>query len=331
MPQPTKSQVHVDRPLTNISTAYIQGADSFVSDKAFPPVPVQKQSDQYFTYDKNDWFRSVAKVRAPGSESAGGGYTLSTATYSCLPVAVHKDIDEQTRANSDDPLNPDRDATLWVTQQLLLKREIDWASKYFAINVWANTDQTGVASDSPAANQCEQWDRDGSTPIDDVAEQMQVVLDATGFLPNTLVLPYAVYRVLKNHADMLDRIKYNFPSGDPAKATPAMIAAVLDLERVLVAKSVKNTSKEGNATQTVAAILGKGALLCYAPPNPGLMTPSAGYTFEWVGLLGSGVRAGRIKRFRIEHLESDRVEGELAYDQKVVGADLGVYFATIVG
>jgi hypothetical protein len=31
----------------------------------------------------------------------------------------------------------------------------------------------------------------------------------------------------------------------------------------------------------------------------------------------------RIKRFRMEHLASDRIEGEMAYDFKVVATELG--------
>lgn len=331
MPQPSYSQVHVDRPLTTISTAYIQAADAFVSDKCFPPVPVQKQSDLYFVYSKNDFQRSVASVRAPGTESAGGGYSLSTASYSCLPIAVHKDVDEQTRANSDDPLNADRDATIWVSHQMLLRREIDWAGKYFTTGVWSNTDQTGVASDSPGSNEFEQWDRTGSVPVENISARQAAILDATGFLPNCLVVSWSVYRTLKNHAEMLDRIKYNFPGAEPAKVTAQMIASVLDLDRVLVAKSVRNTSLEGNATQSVSAILGKGALLCYCPAGPGLLVPSAGYTFAWTGLLGAGAIGARIKRIPMLHLEADRIEAEMAYDQKVVAADLGVFFDACIG
>jgi hypothetical protein len=34
----------------------------------------------------------------------------------------------------------------------------------------------------------------------------------------------------------------------------------------------------------------------------------------------------RIKRFRMEELAADRVEGEMAFDMKLVGADLGIFF-----
>ena len=60
------------------------------------------------------------------------------------------------------------------------------------------------------------------------------------------------------------------------------------------------------------------------------MTPSAGYIFNWTGYLSGGFGAMDIRKFRMEHLKSDRVEGELAYDLKQVAADLGYFFDGIV-
>ena len=50
MPQPTLQDVHVNRPLTNVSVAYLQEAAGveFVADKAFPAVPVENKSDLYY-------------------------------------------------------------------------------------------------------------------------------------------------------------------------------------------------------------------------------------------------------------------------------------------
>ncbi len=45
---PTPQGVHRDAILTNISIAYIQSHANFISDKVFPIVPVQKQSDRYY-------------------------------------------------------------------------------------------------------------------------------------------------------------------------------------------------------------------------------------------------------------------------------------------
>ena len=63
MGQPTRSSVHVDAVLTNISIAYIQDRSKYIATKVFPIIPVDKLSDVYFSYTKNDWFRDEAQRR----------------------------------------------------------------------------------------------------------------------------------------------------------------------------------------------------------------------------------------------------------------------------
>ena len=109
--QPSRSDVHIDGPLTNISVAFMQNADNFVASRVFPNIPVSNQSDAYFTFPRGSFNRDDMEVRAPGSESAGANYELSTDTYSAPVRALHKDIADQVRANTDNPLSPDREAT----------------------------------------------------------------------------------------------------------------------------------------------------------------------------------------------------------------------------
>ena len=79
-------------------------------------------------------------------------------------------------------------------------------------------------------------------------------------------------------------------------------------------------------------VAGKSALLAYVTPTPGLKKPTAGYTFSWTGMPGAppGGIGARIKRYRLERNESDRVEGESWKDFKVIGSTLGAFFATAV-
>ena len=123
MPQPTPRDVHVDAALTNVSVAYMQDQTNFIADKIFPIVPVEHQSDVYFKYDKGAFFRDEAQVRAPASESAGSGFDLTTDNYMCKKWALHKDVDDDTVANADPAIDPYRDATTFVMQNLLIRRE----------------------------------------------------------------------------------------------------------------------------------------------------------------------------------------------------------------
>jgi len=324
MPQPTQSQVHVDAILTNISVAYMQRAENFIADKVFPIVPVDKQSDKYFKYTKNDWLRDEAQVRADGTESVGSGYNITTETYYADVYAIHKDVGDQTRANADAPINVDREAAEFVTHRLLLRRELQFVSDYMTAGVWGTT-ATGVASGA-STGQFVQWDNyTDSDPIDDIEEAKADILSVTGMQANTLVLGYDVFRSLKHHPDLVDRIKYT----SSQTITEDMLARMFDIDRVLVSKAIRATNAEG-ATEGYSFATGKTALLAHVAPNPGLLTPSAGYHFQWTGVSqGLGATVGT-SSFRLESLKATRIESEIAFDNKVVGADLGYFWTSAV-
>jgi hypothetical protein len=324
MAQPSINQVHIDAILTNISVAYMQMAENFIADKVFPVVPVDKKSDKYFTYTKNDWFRDEAQRRADATESAGSGYSLSTASYSADVWAFHKDVGDQTKANADAPLNPLREASEFVTQRLLLRREVQFVSDYITTGVWGK-DYTGVAG-APSTDEFKQWsDYTNSDPIEDVEGGKAQILSTTGFEANTLVLGYDTFRKLRHHPDIVDRIKYTSSS----VVTSDMLARMFEVDRVLVAKSIRATNNEG-ATGAYSFNVGKVAWLGHVAPNPGLLTPSAGYIFSWTGVSGGLGQTIGVSQIRMDSLKADRVEAEVAFDNKVVASDLGVYFNTAV-
>ena len=315
MAQPTISSVHVDAVLSNISVAYMQDEINFIAGRVFPTVPVGKKTDVYFTFDKNDLLRDEMQRRAPGDESAGSGYGLSTASYSCDVFALHKDIDDQTRANSDNPLNPDRDATMFLTQQALLKREIQWVTDYFTINVWG-TDVVGGSDFTVWSNYA------GSDPISDVDTGITTVMQNTGRRPNTMVLGYETFTKLKRHPDIVDLFK----NTQPGLVSAQILAQIWDLDNVYVAQAVKATNIE-DETAAYSFVHGKHAWVGYVNNNPGLLAPSAGYVFNWTGVSGGLGLESAISRFRIDERKSDRIEIEMAWDNKVVGSDLGYFFS----
>lgn len=323
---PTKGQAHIDRALTNMSVAYMQEPGAFIASKVFPRIPVKKQSDVYFKYNKGDFFRDEARVRGGGTESAGGEYNIETADpYYCKVHAFHKDVNEQERANHDEPLNADQDATDFVTQKMLVRREVDWASKFFITGVWG-CEVDGVDA-TPGSNQALKFDSDSSDPIRVVANSIVDMASQTGFKPNTLVLSPHVFYALKNHGDILDRIKYT----QKGIVTADLLAALFEVDRVFVPWGVVNEVNQG-ATDDIDFIMGKHMLLMYVNPRPGLKKPSAGYTFTWTGFEGSGEFGNRIVRIPMDTLGigTERIEAEMAFDHKVIASDVGCFFKDIV-
>lgn len=330
MPQPTLSDVHVNVPLTNLSLMYRQDAAAFVALRVFPIIPVSFKSDLYYKFTRADFNRNQMKKRAPGTESAGGGYTLTTDSYNADVWSLHKDIPDQIRANSDSVLQPDLEATQFLTMQALISREVDWASNFFAHSKW-NTEWTGVTT-PPGTNQFLQWQDPASTPIIDVRSIKRAMqIQSGGFRPNKMVLGRTTFDRLCDHPDFIDRIKYGQTPGRPAQVTLDAMAALFELDEVLVMDAIQNTGTEGqtititNTLETNAFIADKAALLVYTPSAPGIQTPGCGYTFAWTGFFGATAQGTRIKSFYMPWLESTRVEIDAAYAHKQASADMGAF------
>lgn len=335
--RPDSSDVFVNTPLTNISIAFQQAPGMHFADQIFPQVPVNRQGDLYWRYDKGDWFRSIAGVRAPATESAGGGWEVSTDSFFCNVYAVHKDVDDQTRANATGAFNMDRDATQWVTKQLLIKRDQLFAATYFTDGVWTGSAavnggtsgqdiQGGTAT---AANTVVQWDLAGSDPVVDIRRQKTAVLEQTGYMPNVLAMSPHVYDALLDNASILDRIRFAAGPSNPAVVGQQTLAALFGVERIVVTRAIQNTAAQGQP-EAMSFITGKNAALIYSNPTPSLLQPSAGYIFSWNGLLGGNAFGTRISRMPMPELKADRIEGEMAWDMKVVAPEMGVFFKDIV-
>src|ERR1017187_7782316 len=332
MPQPTLTDVHISAALSDIATAYIQSNENYIADKVFPNVPVQHQADQYFKFSKSDFFRDEAKLRADSTESAGGGFTLSTGSYSAGVWAFHKDVGDQVRRNADPAIDIDVSSTQFVMQRLLIRKENLFVTNYLKTGLWTGaTDAVGTAGGTPGGATPAFWNDDANgDPFTDIAAAQTSILQGTAFLPNTLTITWPVYQALRKHPLVIDRIKYTTQTY-AGTITPALLAAAFDVERVLVSKGVYNSGLEGTA-DSFSFMAGKNALLTYSPPSPGLMIPSAGYTFSWSGFTGMNTMGIRVSTIPMPFLGANtvRIEGEMAFDMQSVGLDLGAYFSGIV-
>lgn len=317
MPDPSPGKVHVNRLLTNISVGYSNPL--YIADQVFPLVPVMKQSDIIPKYDQSYWFRDGAVLRGPGMPSRRGGFRVNTAdTYYCPRFSYGFEIPDELRANQDQPYNMDRDGARFVTEKMQLRREVALATDFFAAGKgW--TDKAGTADFA-------QWDDYGaSAPLVDITTYRDDVEATIGREANSLLLGKQVWSQLKWHPDLIDTIKYT----QRAQVSSELFASLAELSRVLIGRSIQATSAQGVAegSATYARIWGKHALLFYRPDSPGLMEPSAGYTFVW-NFVPNAIQY--IKNMRNEEREVDIIEGNSYFDQKQVVAGAGVFLENAI-
>ena len=321
MPMLTPSSVHIDQPLTNLTLAYVQEQSNFIADKVFPVIGVEKQSDKYYIYDRDNMNRTGdVKALAPRTEVNRIGLSLSTDSYYADVYGLGMDFDQQTLANEDAALDIRSAGATTLVNRLLIHREEQFAEKFFAAGVWSS-------QSTPSAL----WsDYTNGTPIQDITNARRTMqLKSGGFKPNTMVVGKEVRDILINHPDILARLNGGATVTNTALITNAKLAEIFEVENFYVMEAVKNTSVEGLA-ESNAFIGGKHALLVHGPKGAGKMTPMAGGTFAWNNLQGVNNLGITVESFSDDALKrmqvAEHIQVKMAYDMKVTGPDLGYFF-----
>lgn len=327
MPSPMPSDRYVNPLLTNVAIKFMQESRAFISTRLFPNVAVNLQGGQYAVYERGDFFRDpgIATRRGLSEESKGTKFHTRLAQYYCFPYALHKDVDKQEYANQQSPFDAERDATEIVAEQLQIRREREFIDRYFKEDVWG-IDLVGV-SGTPSTGQFTQWDQDGSDPVQDISN-LRVAMGRTGYVPNRLAVDFATHEALVNNAAVKDRIKFGGTPDRPAIVNERALAQLFGVDEYVVGRAVYTITEDGAEEQETDYIMPHGALLTYAPSRPSLQRPSAGFVFSWRGFAPGGNEFGiAVDKFPMRHLNSNRIEAEMAYDMHIAAPDLGAFLS----
>lgn len=309
---------HVDMAMTDMSVAFAQDVAAFNTSGLSPTIRSDKKSNFYHVWNNDDWHRIEADLRGPNTESKGACPSISQDQYNCKVNAVHFPISDQLAANADEALELDTAAVKWTTENLLMKRDKDWAATAYKTLEWSddvNVDWRSVTV--------------GSDPVRDICNQKATIMRRTGQtnLLWKLATTWDVICELTNHVNIIDRIRYT----QKGVVDIDLLGSLLGVE-VTVLGAMETTSPEGAATATYdfLATPAASALLMAVAPSPSRLQASAMYTFVWSGLDSVDSEFPNIARIPDLLKRSERVEGELAYDHKIVAPDLGVFFTTVL-
>ncbi len=324
MPMLTPSQVHLDVPLTNLTIAYAQEMTNFVADKVFGTISVDKQSNKFYKYDREGLRHGDVKLLAPRTEVNRVGMALSNDNYFAEVRGIGMDFDEQELANEDTMLEFRSQGANVLMEKILIDREVRWADTFFKSGVWG-TETTPSDLWSDYTN---------STPIVDVTNARRAMqLKSGGYRPNVMVVGKAVRDILVNHPDILARLNGGATVANTALITDAKLAEIFEVEQFLVMEAVYNDAKEGLA-DNIDFIGGKHAMLAYKPSSMGLKTPASGAIFTWDAIPNVGGLGITVESFSDDALKrqqvAEMIQVKCADDMKVIGADLGYFFDSVV-
>lgn len=327
MTRPTAADSHVAQVITDWAIVYANDATSYKADQLSPNVPYTKREAKFYTYDKAPWFTDEMQKRGEGAPVPLSGYTLSTTLFEIDTWSLGKAIDDQTRDNEDDILDSDQDAAQFLMEKERIRREKAFAAACMATSKWSLDLTCNTSASDYSADTVAQWNDADSNPLVDIATYKTRMKLATGLDPNVFACGRQVWDITKNHEDILDRLKGGATSIDPAKVTTKAVAALFELEDIIVMDAVENTAIAPKA-MTGAFIAGKHGLLMHRNMNAGRKGATAVKTVTWKRP-GTDARGFRMLKSSID-IHRDLVEVESNFTVKICAADLGIFFNSLV-
>jgi len=316
--------VHVDLVLTQISIQWPMDM-GFVGPELFPAVPVAKQSNKYYIFDREFFKVEANDVRAPGTVANEiPGLKVSTDSYYASEHALQIAVTDEERQNADIPLQPDQDATELITDRIMFSRELNMMNMARTIGNYASGNSVTLSGTA-------QWNSANystSNPISDIKTGIRAINAKIFKNPNLAIFPYQVMTQLEDHPDFIERIKYS----ERAILTPEIISSVLGIDRVLVPGVGYSTAGAGVSVTSanMTYMWGKDVILAYVPGAPGIKKLGFGYEFVWGfgggqardnGKTGGSSQSQVIDRWREDPRASDIVRVRRRYDLKLVGIE----------
>lgn len=310
---PSPANTHIDTLLTEIASGY-KNSD-YIADLVLPIVPSAKESGKIAGYG-NDHFRLDFQARAIGGDSARGDWTATTPiSFSADDWEFEKAVDDRERALYDSPFDAERDATLTVTEKILLKREDVVATVLTTSGNFGSTAAATVAWGSSAT----------ATPVKDIRTAMEAIRSRTGvsYARMSAIMGAALYNKLIQTAEFKNLFLNTIPgAAAPGNIAPSAVAAMIGLANVFVGSAVKLTTKEG-ATDAFTDVWGTSVCEVIAQsPRPSLQSPGYGVIISPTvpGFKGATIA---VDRYREEKKRSDIIRAAALFDCVAVTKALG--------
>jgi len=261
----------VDPVLSTVAQGYKN--NEMVAGYLFPTVPVNLRGGNVITFGK-EGFMLYASQRAPGENTKRVRFGYAGAPYALVDYSleglVPTEVEQEARNGPGIDLGAGAVTEVSAIMALRLEKQ--------AADI-ARTAASYAAANKITLSGTGQWsDFSGtSDPIASIETAKEAIRAATGKRPNTIVMGAVVMSKLKQHPDIVDRIKY---TGRDV-ATPELLASLFGVERVVSGDSIYSN----DAGTAFTDVWGKDVVVAYTQlgslQSGGL--PSYGYTYQLAG------------------------------------------------
>ena len=304
----TGRDLHIDQALSNITVGF--RPQGMIWDQVFPVVPVGKQNDLYYVWNRANWLRRENAERSPKTQANRIDPQVSSDTYFARNYALGVETSWEDLDNADEPLEIRNSNSNLILDNLNLNAEFRMATTIL------NT--ANVGSSNTLANNYDV--AAATTPITDMDNGLESIRSVTGYNANLALFGPLTWRRFRRHPDVISFIRGTGDSVGGGGVTEQQVANAWNLSRVLVGNAIQNTAAEG-AAGTFSDVWSNHIALLHVAANPGRMTPTYGYTFQWKP-------AGFPAPFTVRRYDEEKIMAEVQevhhfQDEKVVSTVLG--------
>lgn len=268
MSQMTPSQARIVDPLvTELALAYKQPA--FIGTRLFPRVPVGARAGKIPLFDR-EAFRRITTKHAPGANIPRVQVRYSSASFSIVDRILHGQVPRELSEEAAAVPGIDLRAQSLMRVQDLIGLDVEMAA----------ADLARTASNYPSTHKVTlaagtRWTQSSSTPLTDVQTARSVIRRAIGVQPNVLAFGESTFNALKNHASIVERIKYTGQPG--SQVNERILAQLFEVDEVVVGMATSITDATG--TDVTSDVWGNDAVLAFVPKNGTFLQPAFGYSY----------------------------------------------------
>ena len=224
MPMTNSQYRVVDPVLTEIARGFKD--PELVGKILFPTVNVPKRAGNLIVFG-DDAFRLYDTVRSPGSATKRVESGYSSISFALKDRGIEAKVIIENQEEAAGILN------LSMMQVNQRRRDMARGIEYEQ-SVLATTTGNYASGHFETLSGSTQWSHASSTPTDDVLTAMELIRSKIGIRPNVMLMGASVLAKLRNHAEIVDRIKYTGRDS----VTTDLLAELWGLKSVAVGESM---------------------------------------------------------------------------------------------
>jgi len=243
----------------------------FIANRLLPILNVDLAADTFGKIPIEQLLKRANVKRGAKGEYNRIDWSFTDDSYATKEYGLEGVVDQRNARKYQNYIDAEADTARLVLHQVLLEAEVRVKDLLFPGNF------------TPSAIADEWDDYANAVPIDDVEASVRRIFAATGLWPNAIVFNKTVFRNLRLCDQIIERIAAT-GAGDKVKAkdiTAQMLAAVFDLDHVIVAEGVANTADEGLTAVPGHIWSSEYAAVGRLAETQSIVEPCLGHTFHW--------------------------------------------------